>query len=109
MNNVWNEIENMCRERDYISYTYSTQLLSDLNADTYYRVEIKAHNAIGYSVPTNVYVKTTRGESSNSFGTLTYQAGYGVHSSATNKIPCLVVGFSFICSLVLNTYITRHN
>lgn len=94
VNNIWNEIENLCREKDYIAYTYSNQVLNDLNADTMYRVELKAHNAIGYSAPTNVYVKTARGESPSSFGTLTYQAGFNT-SSATKAF------LHFMCCIIL--------
>lgn len=98
VNNVWNEIENLCKERDYIAYSYSTQLLNDLNSDTYYRVELRAHNAIGYSSPTNVYVKTARGESQSSIGTYTYQAGFGSASSATQNVlhlTCCILLCSF--------------
>lgn len=99
VNNIWNEIANLCKERDYIAYTYSNQVLNDLNSDTYYRVELRAHNAIGYSAPTNAYVKTARGESRDSFGTFTYQAGFGtIVSSATQSVlhlMCCTVLCSF--------------
>lgn len=97
MNNIWNELENLCKERDYIAYTYSNQNLNDLNSDTYYRVELRAHNAIGYSAPTNVYVKTARGEFQSSIGTFTYQAGFGSASAATKsvmQITCSIILFS---------------
>lgn len=101
VNNIWNEIENLCKERDYIAYTYSNQVLNDLNADTYYRVELRAHNAIGYSAPTNVYVKTARGESPSSFGTLTYQAGYGASASSAATKSLLQLSCLVLCSCSL--------
>lgn len=59
---MWNEVEKLCRDRDYIAYTFSSQMLGELSQDTYYRVELRAHNAIGYSIPTHAYLKTARGE-----------------------------------------------
>lgn len=98
VNNVWNEVEKLCKEKDYIAYTYSSQMLNDLSADTYYRVELRAHNAIGYSAPTNVYLKTARGESGTFDGSYTYQAGFGANSSAANAffhLTCCVLMCSF--------------
>lgn len=43
-------------------------MLSGLSPDTYYRVELKAHNAIGFSIPTNAYLKTARGEGESLLG-----------------------------------------
>jgi hypothetical protein len=68
VNNVWNEIEKFCKERDFIAYTFSSQMLDGLNPDTYYRVELRAHNAIGFSIPTNAYLKTARGEGESILG-----------------------------------------
>lgn len=97
MNGVWNEIEKLCHVEDYISYTYSTQKLNDLSPDSYYRVELRAHNSIGYSLPTNVYLKTARGESHESFGTFTYQAGFGTSGGSNFPIASYVLcSFAFV-------------
>lgn len=85
VNNIWNELEHLCKERDYIKYTDSNQVLIDLNANTYYRVELKAHSQLGYSHPSTVYVKTARGESPNTIDTLSYQAGFGVNKASTKN------------------------
>lgn len=34
----------------------------DLTSDTYYKIELRAHNAIGYSTPAQLTIKTARGE-----------------------------------------------
>lgn len=92
--------------------------MGDLNADTYYRIELSAHNSIGYSTPANLYVKTARGESSRSFGTLLYQAGtYGsVVSSATRTMPLnhfavvpksVSLFISLCCSLSFYVFVRR--
>lgn len=103
MNGIWNEVENLCNTRDYIEF--SNFQLRDLSPDTYYRVELRAHNAIGYSTPTTFLLKTARGESSRSFGTLLYQAGYGsgaatTSSSAVSK-SCASLLFYLCCSLLV--------
>ncbi|GLV33822.1 Fasciclin 2 [Carabus blaptoides fortunei] len=36
--------------------------IGDLVSDTHYKVELRAHNAIGYSTPAELIVKTARGE-----------------------------------------------
>ena len=51
--------------------------MRDLQADTYYSIELRAHNAIGFSTPAYLMLKTARGESHRSLGTLLYKAGYG--------------------------------
>lgn len=38
--------------------------LSNLRPDTYYRIELRAKNAIGYSSPAELVIKTAKGESS---------------------------------------------
>jgi len=91
INGIWNEIENLCNERDYIAHTFSNQILNDLSPDSYYRIELRAHNAIGYSSPTNLYLKTARGESSSkpigSFNRVHYQAGLGAANVASSSSP----------------------
>ncbi|CRL04468.1 CLUMA_CG017550, isoform A [Clunio marinus] len=100
VNNIWNEIENMCLEKDYIPHDRSNQLLDKLSPDTYYRVEIKAHNGIGYSPNTSVYLKTARGESQRSFdGTFTYQAGFKTSSASNTFLHIMCINgvvFSFM-------------
>lgn len=36
--------------------------IKNLKPDTFYKVEIRAHNAIGFSEPTEIIVKTAKGE-----------------------------------------------
>jgi len=105
VNNIWNELEHLCKERDYIKYTDSNLKLNDLKADSYYRVELKAHSALGYSHPSTVYVKTARGEFSNSIDNLSYQAGFGVNKASVKSVSYFV----FLCfqmSLFLSSIVT---
>ena len=103
VNGIWSEVENLCNTRDYIEF--SNFELRDLSADTYYRVELRAHNAIGYSSPTHFLLKSARGESSHSFGTMIYQAGYGSGSSITSSSvvlkSCASLLFYLCCSVLV--------
>lgn len=56
--------------------------MSDLRGDTYYRIELSAHNAIGYSKPVALLMRTAIGESPNILGSLLYHGG--IASSASN-------------------------
>uniref|UniRef100_A0A1Q3FFI0 Putative neural cell adhesion molecule 2 n=1 Tax=Culex tarsalis TaxID=7177 RepID=A0A1Q3FFI0_CULTA len=59
INGVWTELEGACIEETIqISTSYE---MRDLQADTYYRIELMAHNAIGFSKPAHLLLKTARG------------------------------------------------
>jgi hypothetical protein len=67
-------------------------MLNDLIPDSYYRVELRAHNSIGYSIPTNVYLKTARGESDGLQTFETFQAGFGSSNSVASCLhSCCVL------------------
>lgn len=106
VNGIWNEIEYMCRTIDTIEY--SNHDLRELAPDTYYRVELRAHNAIGFSTPSNFLLKTARGESISP-GTNVYKANFeGVWTSASSQLSahsfisltiCAQFYLAVLCSL----------
>ncbi|XP_076257227.1 neural cell adhesion molecule fasciclin 2 isoform X2 [Rhynchophorus ferrugineus] len=53
--------EKECTENMPQSVQYTTYQLDYLLPDTVYRVELRAHNAMGYSTPAQLYVRTARG------------------------------------------------
>ncbi|XP_068154477.1 fasciclin-2 isoform X2 [Drosophila tropicalis] len=59
MAGTWTELENRCHTVDVVETT--SYEMTNLNGNTYYRIELKAHNAIGYSSPASIIMKTTRG------------------------------------------------
>ncbi|XP_021704152.1 fasciclin-2 isoform X4 [Aedes aegypti] len=59
INGVWTELEGACLEEDIPTATHYE--MRDLQADTYYRIELMAHNAIGFSRPAHLLLKTARG------------------------------------------------
>jgi len=83
---TWTELENSCNTVEVVETTSFE--MSQLVGNTYYRIELKAHNAIGYSSPASIIMKTTRGESdsaNNNLGTLLYSAGYNSGVGALHK------------------------
>lgn len=79
-------------------------MLSDLTPDTYYRVELRAHNAIGFSIPTNVYLKTSRGEG-ESDKNYVYSASFELSSSSlTNKIDFSIFILTLITCLKISLF-----
>ncbi|XP_055640288.1 fasciclin-2 isoform X3 [Toxorhynchites rutilus septentrionalis] len=59
INGIWTELEGACIDDDIPIATHYE--MRDLQADTYYRIELMAHNAIGFSKPAHLLLKTARG------------------------------------------------
>lgn len=57
----WIEMENECDTRDLSSAEHTVFVLRNLIADTHYKLELRAHNKIGFSTPGEVVIKTARG------------------------------------------------
>lgn len=86
MTGTWTELENSCNTVEVVETTSFE--MTQLNGNTYYRIELKAHNAIGYSSPASIIMKTARGESdsaNNNLGTLLYSAGFNSGVGALHK------------------------
>lgn len=86
MAGTWHELENQCLSVDVVEST--SYEMSHLSGSTYYRIELRAHNIIGYSSPASIIMKTTRGEfdnaNSNSLGNFLYTAGLNSAAMPTN-------------------------
>ena len=102
INNVWNEIEKTCNEVNYIAYTFSNQLLKDLMPDTYYQIELRAHNAIGFSLPTHIYMRTAKGGKSEMSINTYHYSSFSVTSFAllTSSLSQTCLILCFLCSLI---------
>ncbi|XP_050443303.1 fasciclin-2 isoform X2 [Adelges cooleyi] len=61
INTVWTQKRESCRTEDLKSPDKTSLLMENLNADTFYKVEVRAHNDIGYSVPSELVFKTAMG------------------------------------------------
>lgn len=98
--------------RDVLNSENSNFVMSQLKGDTIYRIELRAHNAIGFSQPTNLLMRTALGESANELGNeFTYdlaslaggRSGYGYGYSgatrATTSSSSAVVCLFAACAL----------
>ncbi|KAK4886441.1 hypothetical protein RN001_002712 [Aquatica leii] len=77
VNGLWRDSESECSDEITQSYQHTTYEMSDLRPDTTYKVELRAHNAIGSSSPAEIRVRTARGLSS-----VVYESGNPSISSA---------------------------
>lgn len=62
VNTVWTVRRDSCRSEDLRSPDKTAFLMDNLNANTFYKVEVRAHNEIGFSVPSELVFKTATGE-----------------------------------------------
>ena len=62
VNGIWTETENQCNTKDLSSSEHTMHELRNLHADTHYKIELRAHNKIGFSTPGEIIIKTARGE-----------------------------------------------
>ena len=58
----WVEVEYQCDTRDLPSADNTAFVLRNLIADRHYKIELRAHNKIGFSTPGEVVIKTARGK-----------------------------------------------
>ncbi|XP_059622214.1 fasciclin-2 isoform X3 [Phlebotomus argentipes] len=61
VNGEWHETGELCVTRDIHASEATAYDMSSLQAGTYYRTELRAHNAIGFSEPASLMIKTARG------------------------------------------------
>lgn len=91
--------------------------MTGLQGDMYYRIELRAHNAIGHSEPTSIIMRTARGESTNAFGSLTYNYGSvggalgsgasGANPSVGRSLPALLLTTTTMVLLLTSTAAMR--
>lgn len=82
--------------------------MTDLRGDTYYRIQIRAHNAIGFSKPVVLFMRTAVGESPNALGSLLH---YDYSSATSNynydfiKRPSIMLFMLFSLCLQFGFYV----
>lgn len=57
----WVQLEYQCETKDLSAADPTAYVLRNLNADRHYKIELRAHNIIGFSTPGEVVIKTARG------------------------------------------------
>ncbi|XP_063229305.1 fasciclin-2-like [Bacillus rossius redtenbacheri] len=79
VNDVWTE-SGECKSVERKFEDSTSFLLSGLQSDTYYKVELRAHNNIGYSKPGQIVIKTAMDPSSRGTDSLVSTSSSGLSS-----------------------------
>ncbi|XP_025420023.1 fasciclin-2-like isoform X1 [Sipha flava] len=61
INTMWTTRRDSCKNEQLRFQDRTAFLMNNLNANTFYKVEVRAHNEIGYSVPSELVFKTAAG------------------------------------------------
>lgn len=82
---------------------YTTFELNGLRADTTYKIELRAHNAIGSSSPAQIRVKTARGEKKQYYSYNTYNSRglVGANSGGAVGVNVSLFYFVFVSIIVV--------
>lgn len=89
VNGEWRDL-GTCSEPITQSFQHTTYMMGNLKPDTTYKVELRAHNAIGHSTPAEVRIRTARGEPSDKY--------YSYYYSSS---PPLLSSFGFLFCFVV--------
>lgn len=101
---AWNEIGKLC-ETKTSPLTDTSMRMSNLRGETYYRIEVSAHNAIGYSKPTSLYMRTAVGESANALGSLLYYGSSNANHNYAKHIDVYLLLFFSVCCVRFGLFI----
>lgn len=93
---AWNEIGKLC-ETKTAPISDTGLRMSDLRGDTYYRIEVSAHNAIGFSKPTSLLMRTAVGESANALGSLLYYGGSAASHTCATRVDFVLFLLFSVC------------
>lgn len=74
-------------------FQHTTYQMTHLQPDTVYKVELRAHNAIGHSSPAEIRIKTARGKDSNYFS---YAYSGAIKVTSNSSFTLLFVLLSII-------------
>ena len=62
VNDVWTDTDPGCRTIDLKTPEQTSADILELTPDTYYKIELRARNSIGFSSPGQMILRTARGE-----------------------------------------------
>lgn len=94
----------MCATKDVLATAPTEYRMTDLQGLTYYSVELMAHNAIGFSHPSSIMLKTAQGkQSANVLGSLLYN--YGSNSAATSNSSFYLLWNTMLLKLLCFVYV----
>lgn len=80
--------ENHCLKEELKSFEMISYELRGLQPDTKYRMELRAHNILGFSLPAQLYVQTALGEYNQESNEVPLRAGfYDVYTAPDPLAP----------------------
>lgn len=82
---MWRDSESECSGEIIQSFQHTTYDMSSLRPDTTYKVELRAHNAIGLSSPAEIRVRTARGEQ-DQYYSYSLSSEYNTNGSVNNQV-----------------------
>lgn len=94
--------ESQCVVEELKSYDAISYQVRDLHPDTRYRMHVKAHNILGYSLPAQLYVQTALGEYNQESNEVPLRAGfYDVYTASDPLIPSAAsIATSFLSYII---------
>lgn len=102
VNGAWSEFEQYCKTTQVQATDLLQLYMDNLKSGTYYRIELRAHNAMGFSQTRPLLMKTERGESgSDNYDSVLYEASFASSSSVNSPAAAVVLAVLF-CKIVLS-------
>lgn len=103
MNGAWNEFDQYCQVKQVQATDLLTLYMDNLKSGTYYRIELRAHNAMGYSQTRALQLKTARGElGSDNYDSVLYEASFASSSSVHKPTAAAVAIMMLLAKIVLS-------
>lgn len=76
-----------CVNEEMKSYEAISYEVRGLRPDTYYRIEVQAHNILGYSKPAQLYIQTALGEYNEESNEVLRAGFYDVYTASNTLFP----------------------
>lgn len=95
--------ENQCKKEELKSFEDISYEVRGLHPDTRYRIQLRAHNVLGFSLPAQLYVQTALGEYNKEDNEVPFLAGfYDVYTASEPLKPSAAAKTtSYVRSLII--------
>lgn len=87
-------MEDQCSAEIMQSYQHTSYDLNSLEPDTTYKIELRAHNAIGQSSPAQIRIRTARGEHHQYYSYNTYNND--AYVVRVDVVCCFILVLNFL-------------
>lgn len=98
--------ENQCVKEELKSYEAISYEVQGLRPDTQYRMEVRAHNVLGFSQPAQLHVQTALGEYNEESNEVPHRAGfYHVYTDSSTLFPSAASEITSCILAVLSSFV----